>query len=174
VRQAAPVIAKFKPAFSDFAKALPGLTLSFTVLNEFFNELAYNPGPNQGGFMFFADWAEHNVNSVYSTADAHGALGNTLVYFRCDLLTIIESVAKVNPGVAQIIGLLNLPKCASPGATTASAGATGTRATSARAGAASGRARAGAAGTSMSTSTTATTSATSARAAGAGQPGAGG
>ena len=27
--------------------------MSFSVLNELFNELAYNPGPNKAGFLFF-------------------------------------------------------------------------------------------------------------------------
>jgi len=30
----------------------PKLATSFTVLNEFFNELANNPGKRQGGFLF--------------------------------------------------------------------------------------------------------------------------
>ena len=40
------------------------------MLNEFFNELAYNPGPSKGGFLFFLDWGNHNLNSVVSSADA--------------------------------------------------------------------------------------------------------
>ncbi|MDE3070074.1 MAG: MCE family protein, partial [Acidobacteriota bacterium] len=118
-REAAPAIAKLGPASRAFAQALPGLTVGFSVVNEIFNELAYNPGSSAGGFLFFADWAAHNVNSSYSTADAHGALGNTMIYFRCNLLSIIEGSAKVDPAVKVLVGLLNLPKCATtPGAAT--------------------------------------------------------
>ncbi|MHB8491942.1 MAG: MlaD family protein [Solirubrobacteraceae bacterium] len=112
-REAGPAIAKLGPASRAFAQALPGLTVGFSVINEIFNELAYNPGSSQGGFLFFADWAAHNVNSSYSTADVHGALGNTMIYFRCNLLKIIEGVAREDPEVKVLIDLLNLPKCAS-------------------------------------------------------------
>ena len=43
---------------------------TFSVLNEFFNELAYNPGKGKAGFDFFLAWANHNLNSVVSNADA--------------------------------------------------------------------------------------------------------
>ena len=58
---------------------------SFAVLNEFFNELAYNPGPSKAGFLFFLDWGNHNLNSVVSTADANGPLGRSLIYFNCEV-----------------------------------------------------------------------------------------
>jgi phospholipid/cholesterol/gamma-HCH transport system substrate-binding protein len=109
-REAEPVIAKFKPALGSFAQALPGLTISFSVLNEIFNELANNPGPNQPGFLFFGDWLAHDINSVYASADAHGAVGNTLVYFNCGFLSVVEPVAKVDPEAKLLVGLFNVPR----------------------------------------------------------------
>jgi hypothetical protein len=103
------VVAKLKPAFNSFSQALPGLTMSFSILNELVNELAYNPGPNQGGFLFFADWLGHNFNSVYSSADSHGALGNTLAYSNCGLLSTLEPAARTDPAVKLLIGLFNFP-----------------------------------------------------------------
>jgi hypothetical protein len=79
------------------------------VFNEFFNELANNPGKSQGGFLFFLDWANHNLNSVLSSADAHGVLGRTLVYFNCEIAPILTAVASVNPNVNLLVGLLNPP-----------------------------------------------------------------
>ena len=67
------------------------------MLNEFFNELAYNPGPSKGGFLFFLDWGNHNLNSVVSSADAHGTIGRSLVYFNCEVLPILKGVSEVNP-----------------------------------------------------------------------------
>ncbi len=109
-REAEPVIAKFKPALGSFAAALPGLTMSFSVLNELFNELAYNPGSKQGGFLFFGTWLAHDINSVYSNADAHGAVGGTLPYFNCGLLRVLEPAAKTDPEAKLIIGLFNFPR----------------------------------------------------------------
>jgi phospholipid/cholesterol/gamma-HCH transport system substrate-binding protein len=108
-REASPVVAKLKPALSTFAQALPGLTTSFSILNELVNELGYNPGPNQGGFIFFADWLSHNFNSIYSIADSHGALGNTLAYSNCGLLSVLEPAARADPAVKLLIGLFNFP-----------------------------------------------------------------
>ncbi len=31
------------------------------------------PGPSKGGFLFFLDWGNHDLNSVVSTSDANGA-----------------------------------------------------------------------------------------------------
>ena len=43
----------------------------------------------QAGFLFFLDWDAHNLNSVVSSADAHGALGRTLLYFNCEVLPLL-------------------------------------------------------------------------------------
>ena len=87
------------------------------MLNEFFNEFAYNPGSKQGGFLFFLDWANHNFNSAVSTADAHGPLGHTLAYFNCNVVPLLKGAGEVNPTVRLLLGLLNPPTgaaCAAP------------------------------------------------------------
>jgi phospholipid/cholesterol/gamma-HCH transport system substrate-binding protein len=124
LRQVVPFFNQVQPSIEDFAQALPQLTTSFTVVNELFNELAYNPGPNQGGFLFFAGWGAHNLNSVVSQGDAHGSFGQTLAYFNCNVVPILTAAASVNPTVNLLLGLLNPPSpalCKS----TAQAGATG-------------------------------------------------
>jgi phospholipid/cholesterol/gamma-HCH transport system substrate-binding protein len=109
-REAEPVIAKFKPALGSFANALPKLTTSFSVLNELINEFGYNPGASQGGFLFFGSWLAHNVNSIYSSADAHGAIGSTLPYFNCGLLSVLEGAARENAEAKLLISLFNFPR----------------------------------------------------------------
>jgi phospholipid/cholesterol/gamma-HCH transport system substrate-binding protein len=127
-REILPVINEFGPSTKQLANAFPKFASSFGVFNEFFNELAYNPGPSKGGFLFFLDWANHNLNSVISTSDATGPLGRSLVYFNCEVLKIFKGAAEVNKSVNLLIGLLKPPttaECASQGllstaATTAS------------------------------------------------------
>jgi phospholipid/cholesterol/gamma-HCH transport system substrate-binding protein len=109
-RQILPVINQLQPSLQDFAQASPHLTTSFTVLNELFNELAYNPGPDQAGFGFFAAWGAHDLNSVVSQGEAHGAVGQTLVYFNCEVVPILEGVAEVDPTAKLSLGLLNPPQ----------------------------------------------------------------
>ncbi len=108
-RKILPVINKLQPSLQDFAQATPELTTSFTVLSEFFNELAYNPGPNQAGFLFFADWGAHDLNSVVAQGEAHGAVGQTLLYFNCELVPLLTGVAEADHTAKLILGLLNPP-----------------------------------------------------------------
>ncbi|MFI5003792.1 MAG: hypothetical protein ACHQE6_02140 [Solirubrobacterales bacterium] len=109
LREILPVIDQLQPSLQDFAQASPQLTTSFTVLNELFNELNYNPGPNQAGFEFFANWGAHNLNSVLSQGEAHGAVGQTLLYFNCQIVPTLEPVGKTDPTAGLIIHLLNPP-----------------------------------------------------------------
>ncbi len=108
-RQILPVVNELGPATEQFGEALPNLSVSFSVLNELFNEFAYNPGPSRGGFLFFVDWGSHDLNSVVSTADANGALGRTLIYFNCSILPLFKGVSEINPTVNLLVGLLKPP-----------------------------------------------------------------
>jgi phospholipid/cholesterol/gamma-HCH transport system substrate-binding protein len=108
-RQILPVVNELAPATKGAGEAFPKLATSFSVLNEFFNELAYNPGPSKGGFLFFLDWGNHNFNSVLSSADAHGAVGRSLVYFNCEVLPLLKGVSEVNPTVNLLVSLLRPP-----------------------------------------------------------------
>ena len=85
-----------------------GEAKSFGVLTEFFNELAAKPSSAQP-FLFYLGWGNHNLNSVVSSADAHGVLGRTLVYFNCEVAPLLLHVGEVNPTVKLLVGLLNPP-----------------------------------------------------------------
>jgi phospholipid/cholesterol/gamma-HCH transport system substrate-binding protein len=117
-RQILPTLQAVEPDTKALAESFPKLTSSFSVLNEFFNELAYNPGKSKGGFLFFLDWASHNLDSVVSSADAHGPLGRSLLYLNCKVLPLLQSVASINATVKVIVGLINPPSkaaCAAAG-----------------------------------------------------------
>jgi phospholipid/cholesterol/gamma-HCH transport system substrate-binding protein len=108
-REILPTLNLVAPDTKELSESFPKLATTFSVFNEFFNELANNPGKSQGGFLFFLDWANHNLNSVLSSSDAHGVLGRTLVYFNCEIAPILTSVAQINPNVNLLVGLLNPP-----------------------------------------------------------------
>jgi hypothetical protein len=108
-REILPTINLVAPDTKALAEAFPKLATTFNVFNEFFNELAYNPGKSQGGFLFFLDWANHNLNSVVSSADAHGVLGRSLVYLNCEVAPLLKAVGEVNPTVQLLVSLLNPP-----------------------------------------------------------------
>jgi phospholipid/cholesterol/gamma-HCH transport system substrate-binding protein len=108
-RQILPVVNQLGPSTQQLAESFPKLRVSFAVLTEFFNELAYNPGPSKAGFLFFLDWGNHNLNSVVSSADAHGPVGRSLLYVNCKILEILKGVQEVNPTVNLLINLLRPP-----------------------------------------------------------------
>jgi phospholipid/cholesterol/gamma-HCH transport system substrate-binding protein len=108
-REILPTINKLAPSTEGLGEAIPKLATSFSVLNEFFNELAYNPGKSQGGFLFFLPWANHNLNSVVSNADANGPVGRSLLYLNCNVLELLNGVSEVNANVSVLRNLLNPP-----------------------------------------------------------------
>ena len=108
-REVLPVLKQVTPATKDFNKALPELTSSFQVINELFNEIGYNPGPKQAGFLFFVDWATHDFNSALSTSDANGPMGRALLYYNCFLAKVIAGAAEINPTIKVFANLLNPP-----------------------------------------------------------------
>ncbi len=108
-REILPTVNELAPSTEDLAAAFPKLTSSFSVINEFFNELAYNPGKGKPGFDFFLAWANHDLNSVVSNADARGTVGRSLIYFNCEILPILNDVAAVNENVSLLVGLLRPP-----------------------------------------------------------------
>ncbi len=117
-REILPVVNLLGPSTKQLGEAFPKLATSFSVINEFFNELAYNPGPSKGGFLFFVDWANHNLNSVLSSSDGVGPLGRSLVYFNCEVLPILSGAAEINPTVNLLVALLKPPtkaECQSEG-----------------------------------------------------------
>jgi phospholipid/cholesterol/gamma-HCH transport system substrate-binding protein len=65
---------------------VPELTDSFKVLTYVTNELAYNPGHGNPGFLYWLDWFAHNSDSFISSADANGPVWSTLILTSCTSL----------------------------------------------------------------------------------------
>lgn len=108
-RAAVPALAQLPGAASGLSAVAPKLATSFGVVNEVFNELAYNPGAQTAGFLFYLAWANHNLDSLLSTQDANGAIRHGLLLFSCPALTVLKGAAQVNPTVRLELGLLNPP-----------------------------------------------------------------
>jgi phospholipid/cholesterol/gamma-HCH transport system substrate-binding protein len=108
-REILPTISALEPSTKEIAESFPQLASSFSVLNELFNELAYNPGKNRAGFGFFAAWGAHDLNSIGSSADSNSVLLRGLVYLNCNVLPLLAPVATINPTVNVLVGLVNPP-----------------------------------------------------------------
>jgi phospholipid/cholesterol/gamma-HCH transport system substrate-binding protein len=109
-RDSLPIVKILRPAADDLAQITPNLTSSLGVLNELFNELAYNPPGKEEGYLFWASWASHAGATVFSTQDAHGPIRRGLFLVSCSSLATLEALQKVNPLLGTLIGLLDTPK----------------------------------------------------------------
>ncbi len=94
VRDARPLVRDLKTPGDQLADAVPDLTRSFTVLDNFFNLFAFNPGGREGpekanreeGYLFWIAWVTHQTNYVFSTADAHGSYRPVYLGGPCGIL----------------------------------------------------------------------------------------
>ncbi|HEV3228676.1 MAG TPA: MlaD family protein [Solirubrobacteraceae bacterium] len=94
-----PLAADIGPASRAIAASTPPLIDATKVLDYFSNEIAYNPGGANQGYLYWLAWFSHNGASVFSTEDAHGAVARGLGLFSCSSLS--------QPGSpAQLMGLL--------------------------------------------------------------------
>ncbi|WP_372789390.1 MlaD family protein [Paraconexibacter sp.] len=83
VRDLNPLADEVAPVVRSLSGQTPHLTRSFQTLTYFVNELAYNPGGRNQGYLFWLSWALHNFNSVISLSDAHGGIGRAQVMANC-------------------------------------------------------------------------------------------
>jgi phospholipid/cholesterol/gamma-HCH transport system substrate-binding protein len=83
VREAQPLIGRLGPVIQTLTGTTPRLAQAFQILTYTANELAYNPGGKNQGFLFWTAWAFHNFNSVISVGDAHGGIGRAQVLLNC-------------------------------------------------------------------------------------------
>jgi phospholipid/cholesterol/gamma-HCH transport system substrate-binding protein len=83
VRAVTPLAGQLTPLASDLRKAVPALIKSFKILAYVTNELAYNPGGNNRGFLYWIAWFAHNSDSFISNSDANGPVWRTLILTTC-------------------------------------------------------------------------------------------
>jgi phospholipid/cholesterol/gamma-HCH transport system substrate-binding protein len=101
VREARPLTRNLRPAAVQTADAAPGLTRTFTQLNNFFNMLAFNPGGTedpsanrQEGYLFWLAWAQHMAINLFSSSDANGVFRPVTLAAPC---ATIEQTIKDQP-----------------------------------------------------------------------------
>jgi phospholipid/cholesterol/gamma-HCH transport system substrate-binding protein len=86
-----------------------GLKVGLSNLNYLLNELAYNPNPSVGNYLFYLGWLNHDLNSVYLNQDAYGPLRRGLILFSCQTATFAEPVAASHPFLRTLQQLTSAP-----------------------------------------------------------------
>ncbi len=105
-----PVAKVLAPASAALAKATPPLARSLQVLNALFNTLAYQPGANQQGYLFWGSWLSHIAASLTSQQDAQGPIVRGTFMAACSELQLFEvTLARSTPAIGNLLALLNAP-----------------------------------------------------------------
>jgi phospholipid/cholesterol/gamma-HCH transport system substrate-binding protein len=83
VNAVVPLAQQLPPLTRDLRAAIPALIKSFKVLAYVTNELTYNPGGSNPGFLYWTSWFAHNSDSFISNSDANGSAWRVLVLGTC-------------------------------------------------------------------------------------------
>ena len=86
IAAAQPLTGLVPPTVANVNAQIPPLTDAFRTLNRTTNELAFNPGGDNPGFLYWLSWFAHDANSVFSTGDANGAVVRGLAMGSCSSL----------------------------------------------------------------------------------------
>jgi phospholipid/cholesterol/gamma-HCH transport system substrate-binding protein len=79
---------------------VPDTVDAFKVLAYATNEIAYNPGANNQGFLYWLAWFAHNSGSFISGSDANGPVWRTIFVTSCRSLSTLPS----GPILEQVLG----------------------------------------------------------------------
>jgi phospholipid/cholesterol/gamma-HCH transport system substrate-binding protein len=83
VKAVLPLAGQLPPLARELKAAVPALISSFKVLAYTTNEVAYNPGGKNPGFLYWISWFAHNADSFISNSDANGPVWRTLALATC-------------------------------------------------------------------------------------------
>lgn len=116
-----PFTRNVQPVFRSLARTSEDLTITgnqsvgiFKELNRLFDLLAYNPpGDTQEGFLFWAPWMNHNLNSTLDAQDGQGPIRRGLALVTCNTA---QQAAFVGLRVPQLITAYQLAQLPSPAA----------------------------------------------------------
>jgi phospholipid/cholesterol/gamma-HCH transport system substrate-binding protein len=98
------------PASASLAKAAPALTSSFKLLNTIVNTLAYQKKGGEPGYLYWASWLAHNLDSLTSLQDADGAMLQGQFIASCPALPLLEvTLQPGTPSLTPLLDMLNAP-----------------------------------------------------------------
>ena len=110
VREAQPLVRELGVTARRLVRSEPGLTRTFTVLNNFFNMLAHTPNGaarpdvagRSAGFLFDLAWTSHQSTNLFTNQDAHGTGRPITTGGTC---AIIRSTVNSQPELEELLGL---------------------------------------------------------------------
>jgi len=117
-----PFTRNTQPVFRDLGKTSRSSEVTtkqfrgvFTEFNNVVNLLARNPdGDSDEGFLFWAPWTAHNVNSSGTAQDAAGPVRRGISTINCNTATIAQEISPMIPQLLTVYRLAQLPPPTNP------------------------------------------------------------
>jgi phospholipid/cholesterol/gamma-HCH transport system substrate-binding protein len=100
VHAVTPLARKLPGLASNLKIEVPDLINALKVLAYSTNELAFNPGNGNPGFLYWLAWFVHNSDSFSSVSDANGPVWRTLLVSSCASLKSLP----VGPILGKVLG----------------------------------------------------------------------
>jgi len=100
VKASEPLTRALPPLAGNLRIEVPDLIKAFKVLAYSTNELAYNSGARNPGFLYWLAWFAHNSDSFISSSDANGPVWRTLLVTSCRGVSTLP----IGPVLEQILG----------------------------------------------------------------------
>lgn len=91
-RQVMPMMREAQKGSTPLRKTVQYFGDSVGQLNYAFNMLAYNPGEQNPGYLFYLPWMNHTMNANYSTVDASGPIRRALILASCNTAFLAEGI----------------------------------------------------------------------------------
>ncbi len=95
-----PLAGQLSSVATGLKTAVPELVRSFKVLHYVTNEIAYNGGHGNPGFLYWLAWFAHNVDSFVGNRDANGPAWRSLILTDCASLKTFS----VGPLLQALLG----------------------------------------------------------------------
>lgn len=100
------IVTKLGTTSNNTSMASQPLGRSLNRLNDFNNTLAYNPDGEEQGYLFWAQWFNHNFAWLFNTHDAHGTARRVALVFSCQSLLRTVKIVNDNQPLALIARLV--------------------------------------------------------------------
>jgi len=114
-----PFTRETQPVFRDLGRTSRASEVTtaqfrgfFTNVNRLVNLLAYNPEGDQEGFLFWAPWAAHNLNSSSNAQDAGGPVRRGISVISCATADAAFGIS--GPAVPQLLTIYRLAQLPPP------------------------------------------------------------
>lgn len=107
--QVAPIVHHTKQLSKPFPKTINRFGNSLEALNYGFNELAFNPGVKNPGFLFYLPWLNHDLNATWSLQDGNGPVRRGIVMLSCNSTNLAGGFVLTRPFLNTIYQATNVP-----------------------------------------------------------------